>query len=126
MAKFAIHQIKITDGEIALINSTGDFNAVPKKKVQLDMQFDFGGDKIGGLAYDAMEAGYYTHVANIEANDLNDVFNIGNIGPEQNIERLAAMHSLSVGDIIIDEEGQCNVVASSGFVAFSFRPQLAA
>lgn len=126
MAKFAIHQIKITDAEIDLINSTGDFNAVPKKKVQIDMEFDFGGDKIGGLAYDAMEAGYYTHVANIEANDLNDVFNIGNIGPEQNIERLAGMHSLSVGDIIIDEEGQCNVVAPMGFVAFSFRPQLAA
>ena len=122
--KFAIYQISLTDAEIDLINSTGDFNSVPKKAASLKM--DFANDEIGGLAYDAMEAGYYTHVANIEANDLNGVFQIGNIGPEENIERLAPMHSLSVGDVIVDEEGQCNVVAKFGFVAFSFRPQLAA
>ena len=44
------------------------------------------------------------HVATIEAVDLNAVFEIGNIGPEDKIERLAPMHSISVGDVIIDED----------------------
>jgi hypothetical protein len=124
--KFAIYQIQITDEQIDLINSTGDFGAVPAKKAQLDMQMDFSGNKIGGLASDAWDAGYYTHVANIEADNYNEVFEIGNIGPEENIERLTRMSSISVGDVIVGEDGTVAVVASVGFVAFGFNPKMAA
>ena len=37
------------------------------------------------------------------------------MGPEQNIERLAQMSSVSVGDLIVDEDGDKYVVASFGF-----------
>jgi hypothetical protein len=124
--KFAIYQIQITNEQIDLINSTGDFGAVPAKKAQLDMQMDFSGNKIGGLASDAWDAGYYTHVANIEADNYNEVFEIGNIGPEENIERLTRMSSISVGDVIVGEDGTVTVVASVGFVAFGFNPKMAA
>lgn len=125
--KYAIYQIRITEAQIDLINETGDFNSVPAKKAKIDMEFDFRGHKIGGLAYDAfVEKGYYTHVANIEASSPNEVFQIGNIGPEENIERLNRMHSISVGDVLVDEEGNCSVVAPIGFVLFSVNPKMAA
>ena len=123
--KFAIYQIRLTDAEIDLINEKGH-DAVAKQSLKIKMDMDFSGDKIASLASIAMDEGYYTHVANIEANDYNQVFEIGNIGPEQNIERLARMHSISVGDVIISQEGQLVVVAPVGFVAFGFRPKMAA
>lgn len=124
--KYAIYQIRITDAEVDLINEKG-FDAVPAKKAKIDMEFDFAGHKIGGLAYDAfIEKGYYTHVANIEASSPKEVFQIGNIGPEENIERLERMHSISVGDVIVDEEGNCIVVAPIGFTLFTFNPKIAA
>ena len=124
--KFAIYQIQLTDAQVDLINEAGDFSAVPAFKYMTDMRMDFPGNKIGGLADEAFEAGYYSHVANITAKDFNDCFEVGNMGPESSIERLSRMSSLSVGDIIIDEEGQLVVVASTGFVAFSFNPKMAA
>ncbi len=112
--KYSVYQIRITKDQMDLINKEG-FDAVPAKKAHLDMDMDFSGKKIGSLAADALDAGYYTHVANIEADDLNRVFEIGNIGPEANIERIAQMHSLSVGDILIDEAGSKSVIAAFGF-----------
>lgn len=126
MKKFAIYQIQLTDAEVNRINETCDFNSVPKKALALKMDVDFAGHKIGGYADEAMSLGYYSHVANIEAKDFDQVFEIGNIGPEQNIERLGRMHSVSVGDVIVDEEGSMAVVAPVGFVQFGFRPALAA
>lgn len=124
--KFAVYQIQLTDVQVDLINSTGDFGAVPAQKAKMDMSIDFTGSKIGGIASDAWEAGYYTHVANITAEDYNDCFEVGNIGPESSIERLSRMSSLSVGDVIVGEDGTCAVVAPIGFVGFSFNPKMAA
>jgi len=59
------------------------------------------------------------HVANIQATDLNDVFEIGNIGPENKIERLAPMHSISVGDVIVDESEKSFSVDPMGFSEFT-------
>ena len=60
------------------------------------------------------------HVATIEAVDLNAVFEIGNIGPEDKIERLAPMHSISVGDVIVDEDEKSFSVDSMGFSEITF------
>lgn len=57
----------------------------------------------------------YSHVSNITGNDLNDVFQIGNIGPESRIERLDRMASVSCGDIIVDENGKASLVSPFGF-----------
>ena len=87
---------------------------------------DLRGTNIGNLAGDAFAEEYYTHVSTITAEDFNQVFEIGNIGPESNIERFSRMASISVGDIIVDDEGTMVVVAPTGFVAFAFFPKLAA
>jgi len=58
-----------------------------------------------GDAKIALQNSCYTHVANIVADDINHAFEVGNIGPEDRIERLAQMRSVSVGDVLVDREG---------------------
>ena len=113
MSKFKVYQIQLTKAEIEMINTNGH-NSVPKQKMRLGLQMPVG-DPIAAMAKEALAADYYTHVANIEAYSLEDVFNVGNIGPEENIERLDRMSSLSVGDVVEDENGVRHVVASFGF-----------
>jgi hypothetical protein len=72
-------------------------------------------DNTGAIAADAFNRGYYTHVANITADTLEGVFHVGNMGPEENIERMSRMHSISVGDIVETSDGKQSVVANFGF-----------
>lgn len=126
MTQFAVYQIQLTAAQRKTVNESGDFDSVPAFAAKTKMSMDFSGNKIGGLASDAFDAGYYTHVANITAEDYNDCFEVGNIGPDENIERLGRMSSLSVGDIIVHEDGTMAVIAPIGFVAFSHNPKVAA
>lgn len=57
----------------------------------------------------------YEEVAAIEADTLDEVFEIGNIGPEEKIERFDRMHSISVGDVIRNDKYECYLVKSIGF-----------
>ena len=105
--KFAVYQTRDQSTKVALLLSFDD-------------------SKTSTVASQAWDNGLYNHVANIEAEDYNGVFEIGNIGPEENIERLAQMSSLSVGDVIVGEDGTIAVVANIGFVAFGYNPKKAA
>ena len=108
---YKLYQIHLTEAEHNQVNAEGH-NSVPKHKAKLDMSFT---DKVAELASDAFSKGYYTHVSNIEAEGLEDVFEVGNIGPESSIERLGRMHSVSVADVVETPEGVRHVVASVGF-----------
>ncbi len=66
----------------------------------------------------------YEKVAAIEADDLNEVFQTGNIGPVENIQSFKKsvasnanipMHSISVGDIIRDSDHHYHMVDPDGF-----------
>lgn len=105
--KFAVYQTRDQDTKIALM-------------------LGFQDGETATIASNAWDNGLYNHVANITAIDYNEVFEIGNIGPEENIERLARMSSISVGDVIVGEDGTIAVVANVGFVAFGFDPKMAA
>ena len=64
----------------------------------------------------------YRMVALIDGKTLNDVFEIGNIGPETSIERIEPMHSVSVGDIIQDViDDKTYVVDKYGFVKIDMK-----
>lgn len=123
--KYSIYQIKLSKAQYDLINAEGHM-AVPAHVAKMDMSMDFRGDKIADQASEAWDNGYYTHVCNIVAENLNEVFQIGNIGPEESIERLSSMHSISVADVIIDETGEMVVVSSYGFKAFNSKLEKAA
>ena len=110
--KYQLFQIHVTDAEVKKINTEGH-NSVEKHKMKLDMSF---AEDASAIAKSAFEKGYYTHVSNITTDKgLEGVFEVGNIGPEENIERLQPMYSTSVGDIVVDPEGNKHVVASFGF-----------
>ena len=110
--KYKLYQIHLTDAEVDKVNAEGH-NSVPKHLTKIDMSF--AKNDTGSLAKKAMDNNWYTHVSNITADSMEKVFEIGNIGPEENIERLAPMYSVSVGDIVEDEDGNKSVVASFGF-----------
>lgn len=105
MAKYEVHQPYLTRAQRDQINAGG------LKEVYaayLDARVNCKPDR-------ALRCLLYKHVSNIEAEDLEDVFEVGNIGPEHQIERLEPMCSVSVGDIIRDPEGRTFIVASFGF-----------
>ena len=116
MTVYKVFQINLTDEEIDTINASGDHGAVPKNLLRMKIEMSFG-KPVGDLVKEAFEKGYYEHVSNITADSLEGVFEIGNIGPEENIERFAPMHSLSVGDVVLDQDGMFHMVASFGFDA---------
>lgn len=71
--------------------------------------------RIGVMHFDSV----YTKVAEVVADDLNHVFEVGNIGPEDRITRIAPMHSFSVGDIIEDADGNRWMIAKVGFTSLN-------
>jgi len=120
---FTVWQIQYSDADIEAINA-GETN--PKRKAKTEMNFDFSGKNISGIADQALTDGLYTHVSDIRAETPEHCFEIGNIGPESAITRFSRMSSLSVGDIIVDVEGNVLVVANYGFVAIGFKPEMSA
>ena len=120
---FTVWQIQYSDADIEAINA-GETN--PKRKAKTEMNFDFSGENISGIADQALTDGLYTHVSDIRAETPEHCFEIGNIGPESAITRFSRMSSLSVGDIIVDVEGNVLVVANYGFVAIGFKPEMSA
>ena len=113
--KFKLFQIQLTDAEVVRINATGH-DSVPKQAARMKMMFGNNNNN-APVAAEAVSEGFYTHVSNIVAEDLDGVFEVGNIGPEANIERLSPMSSVSVGDLIEDEDGNRSLVAPFGFEA---------
>ena len=57
---------------------------------------------------------HYQHVANLDVETLDEAFEVGNIGPEDDIKRKGPMHSISVGDIL-EKNGEKFIVARVGF-----------
>ena len=109
MTKYTVFQINLTDTQIDEVNAAkGDYPDFYCKYIRTNFQ-----PKPEAIL-DAFDM--YKPVARIEAEDLEKVFEIGNIGPEENIERLDRMHSLSVGDLVFDPNtGIYHYVDSFGF-----------
>jgi len=110
--KYTVYQISYTDAEINAIN---DGMKNMKREMRADMAMDFSGNKMVDLVEKALYYDLYTGVSFIEATCLDEVFQVGNIGPESQITRLGRMASISVGDLIEDEDGNRHVVANFGF-----------
>lgn len=107
---FTVYQIHLTDVDADYVNSVGwgvAYDTNPNVRAYLDAR-----DEKFDAAFDS---GAYRRVATIDAVDLDDVFRIGNIGPEELITRHGRMHSVSVGDVIRDPNGDYFAVAGFGF-----------
>lgn len=110
--QFTVKQIQIERSVYDEVNALGHeaaANKYPQYRAYMDTMCR------GSKGYKPEYSVYYKPVCNIDAADLNGVFQIGNIGPEERISRLAQMHSVCVGDIIEDPEGAQHMVNSFGF-----------
>lgn len=105
---YKLYQINFSNEEVIKINSRN-----PEFRPTYEAYLD---SIVSGKCQKAIDLGLYKLVALVSADNLDDVFEIGNIGPEENIERVGErMHSVSVGDIIKTPEGEWFSVASFGF-----------
>jgi hypothetical protein len=110
--QFTVKQIRIERSVYDEVNALGHeaaANKYPEYAARMETSFK------GSLGYLPEYSVYYVPVCEIDAVDLDDVFKIGNIGPEASITRLAPMHSVSVGDIIENTAGTQYMVDSFGF-----------
>ena len=98
--RYSIYQIQIRPNATEISD--------PSVKAKFDAMMR--SDPTAGLA-----GNFYAKVAEIEATSLDEVFDIGNIRPEDQITRIGRMYSISVGDIIEDPTGLRSVVADFGF-----------
>ena len=66
--------------------------------------------------------GDYEVTGYITAEDLNEVFRIGNTEPDE-IEKVGEFYSISCGDIIVDPSNQtCHLVSPIGFTRLGYDP----
>ena len=98
--KYEIFQLKLSDEICDAVEICHRTN-FPNRPAELYPEYKAHLDVIQGK-YEEYYFRYYSLVATIDAESLDGVFRIGNIGPESAIERHKTMHSISVGDIIFD------------------------
>lgn len=109
---YRVYQLKIAREVYDYVNKVGHAEAAvkyPEYKVSKDIRFQ------GSAKWEPSMFAYFTPVCEIAASNLDQVFDIGNIGPEEKIVRLDRMHSVSVGDIIEDSTGEFHMVDDFGF-----------
>jgi hypothetical protein len=109
---YKVYQLKIAKHVYDYVNEVGHAEAAvkyPEWKVSQDVRFR------GSAKWEPTMFEHFSLVCEIDASDLEEVFNIGNIGPEEKITRLDRMHSVSVGDIIQDQDGAFHMVDDFGF-----------
>ena len=115
--KYKIIQMKLTDEQFNIVNRRKEGEPMADfYKIYQDANMFPDKEKIET----ALAADMYDHVANIEADNLDDVFHIGNQGPWDRVEYLEnkfnrTMHSISVGDIVESEDGNRYFVDFTGF-----------
>ena len=116
MNTFAVYQVKLD-------RFIKDGNFITEDKAKLHFEISRG--KVTNNDF----VRHYQPVCTIDASDLDEVFEIGNIGPEDKITRLDRMHSISVGDAIRVEEGPemgyIYIVKPAGFERFHTSRELA-
>ena len=106
--KYDLYQIHLTDEQIDEVNAnSGETPEFYKKYISLT---------ISPTTLKVLDArDMYSKVAVIKADNLEQVFRIGNMGPESAITRLAGMKSVSVGDVVVDRYGDAYVCATFGW-----------
>lgn len=100
-----VYQIQLSDLEITIANEGG---STPKLEAYFERGFD------GSLSVENFQ--YYTHVANVDTNDMEEAFEAMNLWEDESkVEKLGPCSSMSVGDILEMEDGSKYRCASFGF-----------
>jgi hypothetical protein len=118
---YLIHQFHLSNEASDHLNKVGwdgDFGDFPEIKIQRDVKFG------GSENFEPWMEDHFTSVARVTGVDtLEDVFHTGNgYGPEGScIQKFTRMHSVSVGDIIVNEKcGTAWMCESEGWSNIDF------
>ena len=109
--KYKVFQIQLTDAEVDMVNE----GVQVRKHVLKTHMFGKG---VVPNANKAMYLGYYDHVLTVDAEKLEDVFYIGNFMNDRYLDKIEVhgqFSSVSVGDVIVDENDLAFVVDTFGF-----------
>ena len=109
--KYKVFQIQLTDVEVDMVNE----GVQVRKHVLKTHMFGKG---VVSNANKAMHLGYYDHVMTVDAENLEDVFYIGNFMDDRYLDKVQVhdtFSSVSVGDVIVDENDFAFVVDTFGF-----------
>ena len=102
-----VYQIQLTDAEITAVNNG-------ETSVRIQAYFDRSFER----TFKAENFQYYTHVANVDTDDMENAFEAMNLWEEsiyfEDVFKLAPCSSMSVGDIL-DVNGTLFRCASFGF-----------
>jgi hypothetical protein len=101
-----VYQIRLTDAEVDAINRDESF---PKATAFFSRSFD--------AKFKAENFQYYTHVANVDSNDMEEAFRAMNLWDDTDglVKKIGPCSSMSVGDILELEDGSKYRCASFGF-----------
>lgn len=118
--KYEIFQIRISNRVYDEVNRLDSHDAAakvfPEYEAHLAVSF-YGSEK-----FEPRFLKHYDKVAEVECEDLEDVFEIGNgHGDQSKLTRLERMHSVSVGDIVRLDTGRYMMVDGMGFNEVSIR-----
>jgi hypothetical protein len=100
-----VYQIQLTDAEIAAVN-----NGETSDRIQAYFTRSFA------VPFKAENFQYYTHVANVDTNDMEEAFAAMNLWEGATVEKLGPCSSMSVGDIL-EVDGKLFRCATFGFDA---------
>ena len=109
--KYKVFQIQLTDAEVDMVNE----GVQVRKHILKTYMF---GERVVPSATEAMELGYYDHVMTVDAKNLEDVYAVGNFMNDRDLDKVEVhgqFSSVSVGDIIVDENDFAFVVDMFGF-----------
>ena len=123
MQTYKVFQSRLTNAEVEKVNAEGH-DSVPKQMRRLDltMAYNKTDAQKKEMVFEAWCAEDFDHVANVTVNSLEDVFCATNApNMEKFVERLAPMHSLSVGDVVQDETGRLHLCDNVGFLDVAYQ-----
>ena len=100
-----VYQIQLTDAEIAAVN-----NGETSDRIQAYFTRSYA------VPFKAENFQYYTHVANVDTNDMEEAFAAMNLWEGATVEKLGPCSSMSVGDIL-EIDGKLFRCATFGFDA---------
>ena len=102
-----VYQIRLTDAEVDLINSDGEYT--PRIKAFFDRSFE--------STFKAENVQYYDHVATVDTDDMEEAFRAMNLWDNSAaVIKNGPCSSMSVGDLL-EVNGKFFRCASFGFTA---------
>ena len=109
---YKLFQISVPSEQYDEVNKLGWSEAMVKyPKIEASQALRNSGSEAYVTEYDAL----FTHVADLDADNLEEAFRLHNFQEEDKITRYAKQHSLSVGDICVGEYGDVHICDNFGW-----------